>query len=591
MNREEMIICRLPSKEGEDISWALFREPLDVVVANFADDVIPALNAVDEYVSSGKYAAGFISYEAAPAFDEANSVNSIPQPDSFPLLSFGIYDKPAEIFSSLPEGKLNPPVNLISELLPDDYLERIKTVKDYITDGDIYQANFTFRSKSANIADPYNLFLYLMNEHPVPYGAYVDTGDFQIVSLSPELFIEKNGDQILSIPMKGTASRALTLQDDLKVAANLAEDSKNRAENIMIVDMVRNDLGRICKTGSIYVDPLCKVDTYSTLHQMISEVRGTLKEKISLSEIFKAMFPAASITGAPKIRAMEIIKELEISPRKVYTGTIGCITPDCNFCFNVPIRTLLCTDKGAELGIGSGIVADSVPEDEWSESILKSSFLSSALPEFRMLETILLKNGELVLLEEHLARVRDSQNYFGFVWNREKIMNALNNLPQLSDESAKFAKIRLLVSRNGDVEVEAHPLESDGWGKKSLRIKISDKRTDSKDLFLYHKTTNRDFYNLEYRKALGEGVDEVIFMNEKGELTEGAITNIFIMKNGEWFTPQINCGLLPGVWRSKLIKELRAVETILYPDDLKSAEKILICNSLRGSGESLIVNC
>jgi len=582
------IICRLPSQEGNDASWALFQNPSKIIVANLANEVLPALKEVESFVSSGKYAAGFISYEAAPAFDDVNLVNSI-ESDSFPLLYFGIYDSPFKIINSFSDIDSSPEINLLPELSSSDYLSSVDKIKKYIYDGDIYQANYTFRSRCANIADPCDLFYHLMNEHPVPYGAYIDGGDFQIVSLSPELFIEKNGDQILSIPMKGTASRELTPQKDIICAANLAKDPKNRAENIMIVDMVRNDLGRICEIGSIKVDPLCRVDTYSTLHQMVSEVRGDLKGNTRLSEIFTAMFPAASITGAPKIRAMEIIEEQEKSPRKVYTGSIGCITPDFDFCFNVAIRTLLCYDDEAELGIGSGIVADSVPKDEWSESLLKSRFLSSRTPEFSMLETILLKNGEFVLLEEHLERVRDSQKYFGYIWNRDNVMDALNCAVSSLDKSAKFVKIRLLVSRDGSAEAESVPLECYGWGRKRVKIKLSEERTDSSDLFLYHKTTNREFYNSQYRKALGEGVDEVIFMNEKGELTEGAISNIFIIKDGEWFTPQLNCGLLPGVWRNKLIGEFQAVETILYPDDLKAADKIIICNSLRGEVEAVLV--
>ena len=590
IKREELMIVRLPSEEGEDASWALFRDPLKVIVANLADEVIPALQEVESFSLAGKYVAGFLSYEASPAFDEALVVNTSDDiTRTFPLLYFGVYDRPYRIFTSFSNEELVDVSASTPEISEDDYLADVKKIKKYIYDGDIYQANYTFRTKFNKIEDSYNLFCHLMKEHPVPYGAYIETAEFQILSLSPELFIEKKGDHLLSIPMKGTASREVTFKEDLEAVANLSEDPKNRAENIMIVDMVRNDLGRICRNGSIKVDPLCRVDTYSTLHQMVSEVYGNLKKGIGLVEIFTAMFPAASITGAPKIRAMEIIKELEESPRKLYTGSVGCITPEYNFCFNVAIRTLLSFSDGAELGIGSGIVADSIPEAEWNESLLKSHFLSSRTSDFLMLETILLKKRKFVLLDEHLSRVRNSQNYFGYIWDQNKVIDALNSAVAIFSESVEYAKVRLLIDSAGEVEVDISQLEYYGWGKKNAIIKLAEERTDSRDLFLYHKTTNRDFYNQYYRKALAEGLDEIIFMNEKGEITEGAISNIFIKDGGNWFTPPVKCGLLPGVWRTKLIRELSAEEKIFYLEDLRAADKIVICNSLRGETECVLL--
>ncbi len=536
-------------------------------------------------MKTGKYAAGFVSYEASPAFDEANSVN---ETSEFPLLWFGIYDSAPEPFDiSENKHKTNMKgVTLKPEISTSKYLSDVGKIKKYIEEGDIYQANFTFRSIAPTIAEPYELFLDLINSHPVPYSAYINAGQFQIISLSPELFLEKHENEILSIPMKGTAHRALTCEEDKNAAEALAMDIKNRAENIMIVDMVRNDLGRICSTGSIKADPLFHVDTYSSVHQMISEVSGSLKDDVSISGIFRATFPAASITGAPKIRAMEIIKELEESPRKIYTGTIGCITPDSDFCFNVSIRTLICSEKGAELGIGSGVVADSVPEDEWQESLLKSRFLTSHAPEFEMLETMLFKNNEIVLLKQHIKRMRSSQLYFRRKWDEDKVCKTLEKEIDRLDDSADFAKIRLLVDRNSEPMVEVTELASEDWGKKEVKIKLSEEQTNSQDVFLYHKTTNRDFYNNKFKEALYEGYDEVVFTNEKMEITEGAISNIFIRKKGKWITPHLFCGLLPGVERERLLRELNAEETVISPEDLKSADKILICNSVRGTANA-----
>ena len=583
MTSKHQIICRLPEKDNQDACWGRFTAPCDILTTASVDNILPTLEAVEAYVADGKYAAGFLSYESAPAFDDAFCVNELPVSDDFPLIYFGIYDHPPEILTSFCVESPNPgDVCLSPQILPDEYLVTVEKVKRYIYEGDIYQANFTFRSISAEIADSYSLFCALMNDHPVPYGAYIDTGTFQIVSLSPELFLARTGNQLLSVPMKGTAPRALTASEDAAVPAKLANDPKNRAENLMIVDMVRNDLGRICKTGSVKVDPLFHVDTYSTLHQMISKVYGEISQDLSLSEILTATFPAASITGAPKVRAMEIIQELESSPRKLYTGSIGCLIPGMDFCFNVAIRTLICSQKGVELGIGSGIVADSVPEDEWDESLLKSTFVSKSPVEFSLLETILFKEGKFVLLDEHLERMRSSQLYFGRIWNAESIYNALYSAVNALDETAKYAKIRVLLDRAGDVNVEITPLKGEGWGKDVISFYVSEERTCSGDLFLYHKTTNREFYNTKYREALEKGVDEVLFMNERGEITEGAISNVFIRKKGEWITPPVKCGLLPGVQRAELIREMNASEQIIYLDDLQSADEIIFCNSLRG---------
>ena len=377
MKNNHKVICRLPSSSSAAPSWASFTDPLEVISANNAESVLVALSNVETLVRQGKYAAGFISYEAAPAFDEAFAVNSPTDDDTLPLISFGIYDAPSEIIKSFASDAWQDRITLTPDVDAADYIEKVRRIKEYIYDGDIYQANFTFRSKSANIASPYLLFAHLMQQHPVPYGAYVDIGTSQIISLSPELFLEKNGLELLSVPMKGTAARMADTYDDKQAVANLAADSKNRAENLMIVDMVRNDMGRIAETGSVKVDKMFHVDTYSTLHQMITEVRCGVNSTLSLIDIFRSLFPAASITGAPKIRAMQIIQELENSPRRVYTGSIGCITPEMDFSFNVAIRTLICCENSVELGIGSGIVADSVPEDEWKECLLKSTFVNS----------------------------------------------------------------------------------------------------------------------------------------------------------------------------------------------------------------------
>lgn len=575
----------MPSEDGQNKIWGVFKAPVEIICTCDVNEVATLLELIECKVRDGGFAAGFISYEASPAFDESHVVKT---PREFPLLWFGVYDSAPEVFVP---GELTSidfkNINSTPELDQEEYITAVKKIENYIREGDIYQANFTFRSKiSLNEPNPenlpYQLFESLFQSHPVPYAAYVNTGQIELLSNSPELFLEKNGSVIRSMPMKGTAHRKLTGSEDLKVAADLARDAKNRAENIMIVDMVRNDLGRICNLGSVKAGPIWHVDTYNTVHQMISCVEGKLPDGISLLDIFGATFPAASITGAPKIRAMQIIDELEKSPRKAYTGSIGCMIPGGDFSFNVAIRTLICSDKGIELGIGSGIVADSNPVDEWQESLLKSKFISRKLPDFKLLETILwTKEKGFIYLEEHLERLRISHLYFLWKWNRAQIIGELEKT--VANFSAEeYARVRLLASSKGDVEVDIYPLNKQGWGEGELKIKISNAKTDSGDLFLYHKTTNREFYNYQYKQAVSEGYDEVIFFNEKKEVTEGAISNIFIRKGDSWFTPPINCGLLPGVWRSVKIAALNAVEKIIYLDDLQNADEILIGNSVRG---------
>ncbi|MGL4855197.1 MAG: chorismate-binding protein, partial [Lentisphaeria bacterium] len=409
--------------------------------------------------------------------------------------------------------------------------------------------------------------------NPVPYPAFVTFPERTIISISPELFVQKNGNKIISAPMKGTIARKMTYEADLLQKDFLRTDEKNCAENLMIVDMVRNDLGKFCDANSIFVNPLFHVDSYRTVHQMISLVHGQSHQ--GLSTIFREMFPAASITGAPKIRAMEIIHELEASPRHVYCGALGSVEPNGDLCFNVPIRTLTCEQDKTLLGIGSGVVADSVDNSEWQECLLKASFVNHYEPVFNLFETLRWTFEEGYSdLDAHLQRLTNSQRWF----NR-KVNNWREQLPQSFNHPQR---IKLIVDVYGILKVEASPQGEFSWGKELILCKISDKVVNSKDIFLYHKTTNRAFYQSELSLAKQENFDEVIFFNERGELTEGSISNIFIMVDNQWFTPSLECGLLPGIERAKLLKELSAKEFSINREMFDKAQTILLCNSLRG---------
>lgn len=579
LKQKNSILCRLPGQK----QWGLFSKPCNVLKAHSKTDIPCLLQELEESLAKKLYAAGFISYEASPVFDNAIITKQL---HSFPYIWFALFDTPPQKLN--PEDLeqapaiTQPSFSFKPELNQQDYTEAVEKIKKYIYEGDIYQANFTFRCNGPKLEDPASFFLSILSNHPVPYSAYVNMGETKILSISPELFCENHNSNLFSLPMKGTAARNKTYEADRKVASKLSKDIKNRAENVMIVDMVRNDFAHICQPNSIHVNPLFHVDTYQTVHQMVSGVHGKLDESNSLLNILQALFPAASITGAPKVRATEIINELEISPRKVYTGAIGCIYPNKDFCFNVPIRTLLCTSDKTELGIGSGIVADSDPYSEWQECITKKQFSYSNHPKFEILDTFLwTRQKGFSYPEAHLARAKQSQLYFGRPWQDTHIKTCIDKLE--FNPEIQYARVRLLINSKGNATTEIHPLPDTGWpAKNGLKVKVSNLQTNSNNTFLYHKTTNRAFYNEQFKLALSEGFDEVIFTNEKGEITEGSISNIFLLQDKQWYTPPVSCGLLAGIQRQQQFATLNAKEKILHLQDLQHTEKIILCNSVRG---------
>lgn len=566
-------LCRLP---GEIPEYGIFSNPVKILTASCADEVVPLLAELEDALTAGYFAAGFIAYEAAPAFDHAFKMLL----SDFPAACVAVYTEASQRFFVFPDNEGEPCfLDFEPEISHDIYCGVLERIAQDIVEGNIYQANFTFRNYAPAAADPERLFLDLVKRHPVPYPAFFNAGEFKILSISPELFLDKSGRRIKSSPMKGTAKRYPGATADKAAAEWLAADPKNMAENLMIVDMVRNDFGRFCIPDSIRVEPLFRVDTYHTVHQMISTVYGEACDGKSLHDILQATFPPASITGAPKISAVNIISREEQSPRKVYTGAMGCFMPDGDFCLNVAIRTLICSAGSTELGTGSGIVYDSKAESEWQEALLKSHFINYSIPDFMVLETMLReKCGGIKYLFEHLARAESTQRYFGRQWNRSAVDNVLATV----NVQAGRARLRLLISPDGSASAEVHPATAAGWDKTSLRVLVAKERVDSSDVFLYHKTTKRDFYNRHFHDARENGFDEVIFFNELGELTEGAISNIFLRQGGQWFTPLLACGLLAGIWREKMLQELNAVEKVLHHEDLKNADEIILGNSVRG---------
>ena len=581
--------------------WLRFDELVRVVTAVSPHQVMTALREVDTAVAQGLYAAGFIAYEAAAAFDLAVH----PPIDGLPLLWFGLYPQPT-VSDQLPiinnqSSIINyQPGQWQSSVSREAYLAAIARIKEQIAAGYTYQVNYTYRLRTDFAGEPLTLFADLTRAQQAEYTAYVDTGRHAICSASPELFFRRDDDLLLSKPMKGTAVRGHTLAEDKANMAWLHHSEKNRAENVMIVDMIRNDMGRVAEIGSVQVPRLFEVERYPTLLQMTSTV--TARTQAPLADILAKMFPCASITGAPKVRTMQIINELEPEPRGVYTGAIGFLapkgraTPQRRAQFNVAIRTVV-VDKltgTADYGVGSGIVWDSDAADEYEECRVKTHVLTQKRPSFSLLEALLwAPDAGYFLLEAHVKRLMESAEYFGVaveetaVRERLKIEDQRLRAAQSSIINHQFPqKIRLLVAQDGAITVEAVPLSQGAW-PVPVRVGLAAAPVDSGDIWLYHKTTQRQVY--EQARNGRPDCDEVILWNERGEITEATTTNIVVELDGQLWTPPIESGLLAGTFRGELLAQGQIRERVLTKEDLQQSQHLWLINSVRKWREAFLV--
>jgi para-aminobenzoate synthetase/4-amino-4-deoxychorismate lyase len=562
----------------------LFEKPSHVLTTRKRGEVAELLREAEAQSRAGKHLAGYLSYELGLAFEE-RLAPLLPEETAFPLFWLGVYDAPTEMdriaawrwLKERASRELVQVGDMRFSMARDEYGEAFRKVMDYIFAGDVYQINLTMRSRFRVQGDPLALYRDLCRNQPVAHGAFIASGEHHVLSLSPELFIENRGGRIVTRPMKGTAPRGTTPAEDEEIKRALVADEKSRAENLMIVDLLRNDVGRIAKMGSVKVESLFSVETYRSLHQMTSTVAADLKPGLQFGDILRALFPCGSVTGAPKIRAMQIIHEVERGPRGLYTGSIGYLAPNGNFAFNVAIRTAVIDAEGrGEVGIGGGIVADSKEESEFNECLLKLDFFRRATEPPGLIETMLHDERGFWLLERHLARLSRSAAHFGYRYIREEAMAALN---QAVKDKPGALRVRLVLTPEGRAIAAAVPLPA----VKPLRFMLADDRMDSGDPLLRYKTTRRAIYDMPREEAAKFfGADEVIFRNERGELTEGSFTNIFIERDGTLLTPALSCGLLPGTLREQLIAEGKAHEAVLTPRDLASADKIYLGNSVRG---------
>ncbi len=509
----------------------VFCAPRECITAYAASDVPAGLAAIARAQSRGKHVAGWFAYELGYALEEKLATRLTPNPDQ-PLLKFGVYDAPQAdapfVTGRAYAGPLRP------DWPQDAYDTAFDRVRTYIAAGDIYQANLSFRAGFAFAGDPYALYQRLLARSGAAHCAYLDDGTRQILSLSPELFFTLSPDGVITArPMKGTAPRQG--RDD-EARAALAASAKDRAENLMIVDLIRNDLSRIAETGSVAVRDLFAVETYPTLHTMVSTVTARKRADAGIADIIRALFPCGSVTGAPKIRAMEILHDLETSGRDVYCGAIGHFAPDGSAHFNVAIRTLTVAGGHGRLGIGGGVVQDSKARSEYDECLLKARFFETDRRPIALIETLRFENG-FVRLDDHLARMGESAPLFGLSFDDEQVRHALSGAV-----AGKIGplRVRLTLDEAGHYEVTTAPL---GANPPHWTYEISPQRVQSTDLLLRHKTNWRDLHDGEAARL---GSDEVIFLNERGEVTEGARSTVFVARDGILLTPPLAAGLLPG---------------------------------------------
>jgi para-aminobenzoate synthetase/4-amino-4-deoxychorismate lyase len=572
-----------------------------------ASDLDRALDEMQQALQQGRHAVGMFSYELG---EQLHAI--APRSDAQPAAQILLFDRcdrlsaieaqawlSAQALSAANAGIVSHGSRAgISQLREsvseDEFHQAIAAIHRYIQAGDTYQANYTYRLFFDTYGSLYALYLRLRARQPVPYGALIGLPDGRaILSFSPELFILHERGNLLARPMKGTAAATENEQIDAARATQLAADPKNRAENLMIVDLLRNDLGRVAIPGSVKVSALFDVKRYSGVLQMTSTVAARMRDDVTLPELFRALYPCGSITGAPKRRTMQLIRALETTPRGIYTGAIGWFDaaegdrPIGDFCLSVPIRTLLLQPprgdgmRSGELGVGAGIVHDSDAVDEYAECQLKAGFLTGLPNDFKLFETMhATRLGGCRHFDRHLQRLRMSARHFGFYFDEQKVCAAVSDAcARLQSNDAH--RLRLTLNHDGICNVRAWPLAP---LQEPIRVLLAKQPVFANDLFLRHKTTLRERYDNAWRTAEAQGAFDMLFFNTRGELTEGARSSVFVKLNGRWHTPPLSSGVLPGVMRSVLLTDpaWNASERAITIDDLRNADDLVICNALRG---------
>ncbi len=561
-------------------SWR-FGGYVKTVAATHISQVLEVLSQVEQAAANGLYAAGFVAYEAASALNP--DLPSAPPVEGLPLAWFALFrerynvDGGAELHLPSADTLLEPLKSL------EEYSGGVEGIREYIAAGDCYQVNYTFPLQGTFKGNLRDLYSRIGTAQRAQFCSYLDLGRFAILSASPELFFSLKDGKITTRPMKGTARRGCSAGEDLAAVEQLRNSPKEKAENLMIVDLLRNDLGIVAETGTVTVDALFEVETYPTVHQMTSTVSAQLPANTGLTDIFKALFPCGSVTGAPKRRSMEIITELENAPRGVYCGAIGCVAPGGEALFSVAIRTLVFDAHKNKLtmGVGSAVTWDSDAASEYAECLSKGAFTNRQDHDFQLVESLRLENGCYTLLDRHVARLTASAGYFGFFCDREKIRCSLSSH---AAQTPGLCKVRLLLSANGSIEISSELLQE---SSVTLRVAVSTIKVDSADTMRYHKTTRREL--LDIARSACPDCDEVLLLNEHGQLTEGSYHTLVVKMGGQLVTPPLACGLLPGVLREELLEQEKITEQLLYPDDIERAEEVWLINSVRGWRRGVVI--
>lgn len=570
----------------DDTTWPdrpalLLSQSRGLIEAWTADDVHRALGEIDAGVARGLTAAGYCAYELGYVFEPR--LHSLLPKTPGPLLRFHLFGAARRLsagarFHWLGERVQGPAISgvALASLNAAEHRAKVARVRQLIADGDVYQVNLTFKLKGDD-GDPFATYAALRTRARAGACSFLRFDDEDVLSFSPEMFFRVKDGRIAARPMKGTVARAGGIAEDAARRRELLADEKQRAENLMIVDLLRNDLSRVAAAGSVSVTDLFTVETYPRFHTLTSGIEAKVDGGVSLTRVLPALFPCGSVTGAPKIRAMEIIREVEEEPRGVYCGAVGYVARD-RMAFNVAIRTLVLRDGSSEMGIGGGIVWDSDATAEYDEALLKARFFTEAPEIVRLIETLRwTPEGGFHLLPRHLARLAASSRYFGFVCQESRVRRALDAAVAGKVEPQR---VRLTLGERGDVEVTTAAFSATPPGSV-WRYAFADTAVDSDDWRVRHKTTAREFYDQALASA--PRCDEVVFINQRGEVTEGSRSNIFVERDGVWLTPPLSSGLLDGCLRREMIENgpQRVIERVLYPADLK-AGTVWFGNALRG---------
>ncbi len=567
--------------QGEAKNY-FFTKPYEIFELKNLTELPQLLAWLDEAWKNGEWVAGYFTYECGLSLLEKRYQTFNPRP--LPLAWWGKYQAPssknwvATEDAPIAVSKLSKESFTFSES-PENFYKHLSLIKEQIALGETYQINYTQELSFSLPTDfePWSFYQALRLKQPVPYSAFFKIGEIDVLSFSPELFFRTAEGLIETRPMKGTAARGRFLEEDLYILKALAADTKTQSENLMILDLHRNDLSQLAQTGSLRVTQQFQIEKYPTLFQMTSHVEAKLKPDVQFSTLFKALFPSGSITGAPKLRSMELIHTLENRPRGIYCGALGFLGPKQTAKMSVPIRTLELTKTQGKMGIGSGVLFDSDPQAEYQENLLKAQFLFEPPIPFELLETMYW-DQKIFHFEDHLSRLKHSADYFNWELDRIALLAFLKKETSLIKEPGPV-RLRLLMQEHGAFRLEVHPIRA---LRKPL-IKISSEKTDSRDLFYFHKTTHRPLYQKYFQRTLEENISDFIFLNELGQLTEGTVHNLFIKKKGQEMlvTPPLSCGLLAGTARKRnLLFRALTKEQVLDLSDLKEAEAIFICSSM-----------